>query len=132
MKNTNDNESSFFPSYYDGLDTNHREYFKKWTVSYLSKKSPAHVKAFNQYLESGNSDKLDKYLRKNNHKELFQAAWRQAKRRQAKRRKFDKEQITLNLSRADRGKLRISAKVNKMSETQYLIMLIQNNDEGLL
>ncbi|MBB1457250.1 MULTISPECIES: hypothetical protein [unclassified Pseudoalteromonas] len=127
MRNTNDNKVSLISSFFDGLDTIHREYFKTWALSYLSKKSPVHAKAFEQYLASGNSDKLDKYLGKNNNKGLFQAAWRQAKRR-----KFNKEQITLNLNRSDYNKLRSSATRNKMNMTQYLIKLIIDNDKGVL
>ncbi|ENO00520.1 MULTISPECIES: hypothetical protein [Pseudoalteromonas] len=129
MSSTSTNKVSIVSSLFNGLDVRHREYFSTWAVAYLSKNSPAHAKAFEQYLESGNSDKLDKYLSKNNHKELFQNAWRQAKRR-----KFNKEQITLNLNRSDYNKLRLSATRNKMNMTQYLIKLINDNDndEGLL
>ena len=130
MRNTNDNKVSLLSSFFDGLDTRRREYFKIWAGSYLSKKSPVHAKAFEQYLVSENSDKLDKldkYLSRNNHKELFQAAWRQAKRR-----KFDKEQVTLNLSSADHDKLQRSARAHRMSMTQYLIMLIRNNEKNIL
>ena len=128
MRNTNDNKASLISPLLDKLGTRqNKEYFKTWAVSYLSKKSPVHAKAFEQYLASGNSDKLDKYLSKNNNKELFQAAWRQAKRR-----KFDKEQVTLNLSLADHGKLQFSATRNNLNMTQYLIKLIKDNDESLL
>ncbi|MDQ2045155.1 hypothetical protein NRL14_15600 [Pseudoalteromonas sp. 20-92] len=127
MSNTSTNKISVVSSLFNGLDVRHREYFEIWAVAYLSKSSPVHAKAFEQYLESGNSDKLDKYLSKNNHKELFQNAWRQAKRR-----KFNKEQVTLNLNPSDYNKLRLNAEVRNMSMTQYLIKLIIDNDKGVL
>lgn len=127
MSNTSANKVSLVSSLFNRLDVRHREYFETWAVAYLSKSSPAHAKAFEQYLESGSSDKLDKYLSKNNHKELFQNAWRQAKRR-----KFNKEQVTLNLNLTDYNKLQLSAKVSNMSMTQYLINLIIDNDKGVL
>lgn len=126
MSSTSTSKVSIVLSFFNGLDVTHKKYFETWAVAYLSKNSPAHAKAFEQYLESANLiklDKLDKYLSKNNHKELFQNAWRQAKRR-----KFNKKQITLNLNRSDYNKLRTSANRDKMNMTQYLIKLI--NDDG--
>jgi hypothetical protein len=124
MKNKNKNDFNFLSSFFNELDPIFQRYFITWAVSYFSKKSPALAKAFEQYLESGSSDKLDKYLSKNNHKESFQNAWRQAKRR-----KFKKEQVTLHLNHSEYKTLQSSAIKNNMNMTQYLIKLI--NDNGL-